>query len=173
MRKTLPDEGFILPLGTGSFDFLGRAQYAVAMPQADLLCAILFRKNGANKNEVDYGGGPTTEELTNGNQLVLSAFARRTMVGPWGLHFGATFARSGDGEFAWSNDSGGSGSSDLLQKGNFLDLFPGLSYAIGPINPYFAIRLPVLTSYDNEYADDNRDWALLFQVSYSPEGLID
>lgn len=164
------DEGIPVPLGTGSLDFLGRAQYAVALAPADLLCSLLFRKNGAKTNETDYG---RTEDFTSGSQLVLSAFGRRNLIGPWGLHLGATFIHMGDGEYAWSDDGGGDGSTDLLQKGNFLDLFPGLSYAIGPINPYFAIRLPVLTSLDNEFADEDRDWSLLFQVSYSPEGLVD
>ncbi|MBK7702558.1 MAG: transporter [bacterium] len=50
---------YAVPLGTGTLDLIGRAQYARSTPTNGLLASLLYRKNTPNETITDLGGGNT------------------------------------------------------------------------------------------------------------------
>jgi len=159
----------VVPLGTGSMDILARGQYAKSGVNLDWVASALYRKNDSSETVNDYGTYTATSKITNGDQVVFSGFARRRANDSWWLHLGASMVKFSDGTFdveysAVHDDT----SSDLLQSGTLFDLYPGVSYALGKLNPYLGARIPIGTSYDDEFANTKRDTAFIFQFTYNP-----
>ncbi|MBU2502006.1 hypothetical protein KJ682_11815 [bacterium] len=164
-------EGFeyATPLGTGSTDFFGRAQIAKSGPSFGWLGSVLYRTNGSTEVMNDYGSFVETVTADNGDAIVTSGFARMNAGGKVWIHLGASAAFLGDGTVESTyNDGTPSFTSDILTKGTLVDLYPGISYKMGKWNPFLGVRVPVVTDYDNEFADDSRDAAFIFQFSYNP-----
>ena len=177
------DDGYRVPLGTGSVDLMARAQYARSAKRYGLLVTGLYRLNSANETISEYvdtvdpsNNSTTTDRLTNANQFVGSAFARHKLGDRWWLHLGASIMVTGagklEGETTYADGSPTFSSEyDLGQKSTLVDLFPGISYELGVITPYVGVRLPVITSYDDDFIDDSRDTAFILQLSYRPQRL--
>lgn len=162
-----------LPLGTGTTDYVLRGQYAKATPKRGLLFGVLYRKNSPTETIYDVGGGNTqTDKDTAPNQLVLSAFGRHRASPKWWLHMGVSILKQGDGEFI-TQYSDGTPDFDwgANRAGTLIDIYPGVSYALGKFNPYLGVRLPLKTSYDNDTFDTERKMSFIFQFSYRPESL--
>ena len=96
------------------------------------------------------------------------------MGGKWWLNLGATTMITGDGEVeTWWNDGTPGSTMSMDQSGTLVDLFPGLTYDMGAFKPFVGARVPVVTSYDNDLRDDDRDTAFIFQISYRPQSLME
>ena len=162
-----------VPLGTGTTDFVLKGQYARSTREMGLVAGLLYRKNSPYESVQDWGGGDIqTTKTTSASQFIASAFARKRVGEKWWAHLGLTGVMLGDGKketeysdgtptFDWGANMGGT----------LLDIYPGVSYALGKLNPYLGMRIPVATSYDNEFRDDERDISFVFQFSYRPESL--
>jgi hypothetical protein len=161
-----------IPLGTGTLDYIARAQYAKSAPASGWLASLVYRKNSGNESTFDNGSNVVTTTVTAADQVSAAFFGRKLVSGKWWLHLGAAATMIGDGTSKTENSDGTPGSEfDILSKGTLLDLYPGVSYALGAFQPFLGVRLPVVTSYDNEFANDERDLAVIFQFSYSPTKL--
>jgi hypothetical protein len=175
------DDGYAVPLGTGSVDVLGRVRYTRSTWRTGLTLSAMYRVNGEGEVVREYiasdptWNSTTTTRTTAGNQLVLSAFGRHRLGGRWWLNLGVSMLKVGDGEESWETEyadgSAFDGSYDLEQRGTLVDLFPGVSAEVGPLTPYLGVRVPLSTSWDNEFLLEDRDTAVVFQVSYKPERL--
>jgi hypothetical protein len=182
--EKLDDEDYRVPLGTGSVDLLARVQYAQSTARTGFLVTGLFRKNTSGETISQYvdPSDPdyvetTTIRVTNGNQFVGAAFARHRVTERLWLHLGAGLMLTGDGkvEEEWRATGGASPYDDefpLLQKSTLVDLFPGVSWNLGSLSPYLGVRLPLVTSYDDDFREESRDTAFILQVSYRPERLF-
>ena len=163
-----------VPLGTGTMDILARGQYAKSTPDYDWVASVLFRKNDSSEVATlvtPYVGSTYTQTTTttNGNQFAMSGFARRRANEKWWLHLGVSVVKFFDGstETTYTNDYEDS-ENDLAQAGTLIDLYPGISYALSSWSPFLGVRIPVQTSYDDEFASTSRDMAFIFQFSYNP-----
>lgn len=169
------DGVYAVPLGTGTLDLIGRAQYARSTPTHGLLASLLYRKNTPNETITDLGGGDTrTFEVTGADQIVATVFGRKLVGAKWWLNLGlgATLLGDGKSKTTWSDGSPGS-EADLQMGGTLVDLYPGVGYALGSLSPFLGLRVPVVTDYDNEFADDERDVAVVFQFSWRPTRLVE
>lgn len=163
-----------VPLGTGTTDILARGQYAKSTPELGWVAGLLFRKNGGLESVYDYGAFQATTTATSGNQIIGSFFARKRVSPQWWLHLGASVAMLGDGTSKTEySDSTPTDEFDLETAGTLMDLYPGISYALGSLQPFLGARIPISTSYDNEFASTDRDAAFIFQFSYNPDRLGD
>ena len=175
-EKVVTDENdvqYAVPLGTGSLDFVGRASYARSNSRLGWIVAAMYRLNTNNEISQQFGTNTTTTKTTNGNQLVASAFGRhRVGKGLW-VHLGAALLVTSDGktETVTKDGSGNVVSQnevDLDQSATLVDLFPGLSYTLGPLNPYLGVRIPVVSNFGNDAVDISRDVSFVLQFSYNP-----
>jgi hypothetical protein len=167
------DNDYATPLGTGTTDIFLRGQYARSTARTGLLLGALFRRNSGNELSLDIGGGVTqTITTTLGDQFITSLFGRYAAFDRSWIHLGAvlTILGSGETEITTSDDSFSS-SWDLDQDGTLIDLYPGVSYQLGKLQPFLGLRIPVATNYDNEFTDDSRDLALILQFTYRPDRL--
>ncbi len=179
--EKMDDDDYLVPLGTGSTDILARAQYAQSTPRTGLLASLLYRRNTATETTSQYidpldptSIQTTTSRVTNGHQFVGAAFARQRLNERLWLHLGASLMVTGDGkaEFEWRVDNDTTNDEFALgQKATLVDLFPGVSYRVGPVMPYLGVRVPVVTSYDDDFREESRSTAVIFQLSYRPERL--
>jgi hypothetical protein len=177
------DGEYPVPLGTGSVDLLARAQYALSTSRTGLLVTGLYRRNSAGETISQWidPADPsyvdiTTSRTTQGHQFVGAAFARRRMTESLWLHLGVGVMLSGDGQVEQETRYG-DGTTDsfdyaLVQKATMVDLFPGFSWQLGKLAPYLGVRIPVVTSYDADYIEADRDLAVTLQLSYRPERLF-
>ncbi len=165
-----------VPLGTGEIDYMARVQYARSSVNTGIIVSALYRLNASHETVTDlgFGGLTMTNNVSSPNLGVVSLFARRRVGGKWWLNLGASTLLTGSGsvETTWSDATPASDSS-LDQGGTLVDLFPGISYDLGAIKPFIGARVPVVTSYDNDFRDDNRDTAIIFQLSYRPRSLTE
>jgi hypothetical protein len=141
-----------------------------AKPAFGLVSTVMYRKNTPSETMADLGGYIETTETTMPNQLLLSTFGRKRLNQKFSLNLGVAASFLGDGKRV-STYSDGRDDFDYGANmgGTLVDLFPGISYNLGKLNPYLGVRIPVVTSYDNETRDEERDVAFLFQFSYRPE----
>ena len=168
------DDNYPKPaLGTGTWDYVGRATYARSTPTSGLVASVLYRKSGSSETETQAGTWIYTNETTSGSQKVLSTFYRHRINSKLWWCLGASLALLGDGE--WTNTSKDTttgnettNDGDLDTSGKMLDLYPGISYQMGPIAPFIGLRIPVMTSYDADNVDEDRDAALIVQFTYNP-----
>ena len=163
---------FVVPLGTGTTDFLVKGQYAKTTPSFGFLGTLMYRKNSPSESYQDWGYVQVTNKVTAANELVASAFARKRVAQKWSVNLGLAMAFMGDGE-SLTEYSDGTPTDDWEANmgGTLVDLFPGLSYDLGKVKPYLGVRIPLATSYDNDLRDDERDMSFIFQFSYRPEKL--
>jgi len=169
-EKTVKDDGgfeWAMPLGTGTTDYVLKGQYARATPKRGLLFGLLYRKNSPTETVIS---STQTIKDTASNQIIASAFGRHRASRSWWVHMGATFMKLGNGERV-SEYSDGTPAFDhgADRAGTLLDIFPGVSYALGKFNPFIGVRIPLKTSYDNDTRSTDRDTAIIFQFSYSPD----
>lgn len=162
-----------VPLGTGSVDLMARGQYALRGNRYGLLASALFRLNSAGGEVIyDYGGGyRDIQTTTNAGQLTGAAFGRYQAADKLWVHLGGAVTMTGDGkqETEYLTPTGSDTDETDLQQGSLLlDVFPGVSYQVGPLQPYLGMRIPVVTSYDSDLLEEERDTAVVFQVSYNP-----
>ena len=171
------DGDYVVPLGSGSTDVMGRVQYARTGERGGLLATLFYRRNTAAETITQGFGTTTITQTTNGDQFAAAAFGRRQATDRLWVHLGASLMLTGDGEveeeFRYDDGSPSDESSyDLAQKSTLVDLFPGVSWNLGKITPYLGLRIPVITSYDLDGLDESRDLAVNLQVSYRPERLF-
>ncbi len=176
------DDEVKVPLGTGSVDLMLRAQFTRSTKKSGFLAAALFRKNTSGESVFQstwWDGTVQTQTITttNGNEFVASAFGRYVVGSGIWLNLGASLMMTGNGEMeSHTTDTGGgdwSNSDELFQKSTLLDLFPGVSYKFGPITPYLGARIPLSTSYDNDFLLEERDTVFIFQLTYRPLAMVD
>ncbi len=157
-------DGHTIALGTGSTDFIGRLHYTRSTRKSGFLAALLYRVNSAGDigpPDTTYG---STTSITNGNLFVASGFGRYNVQDKLWLHFGASLAMIGNGEY----ENG----SEVLTKATLLDLFPGVSYSFGLISPYLGVRIPVSTSWDDETVlHEDRATSFVLQFTYNPKSM--
>ncbi|MEZ4387095.1 MAG: hypothetical protein R3D98_05880 [Candidatus Krumholzibacteriia bacterium] len=172
------DDGYAVPLGTGTVDLVARGMYARHAQDYGLLASAMFRRNSANDVTVEYPSTVpgemvrSTTSTTNANQFVGSVFGRYRADAKLWLHLGASITVTGQGKSETETVDPASGTStsafDLEQGSTLVDLFPGVSYQLGLFQPYVGARIPVSTSFDNGLLTEDRDTAIVFQVSYNP-----
>ncbi|MFH1843210.1 MAG: hypothetical protein ABIF77_08370 [bacterium] len=180
--EKVDDDGYATPLGSGTVDILAKGQYARSTAKTGLLASVFYRKNGSNESIVEWIDPldsahiqTSTTTITAASQFVASVFARRQVSKKLWVHLGASGSVLGDGksEYSLVDTQGPNTSSEnsLDQGGTLLDLFPGLSYSLGKISPYLGVRIPLATSWDNEFLPEERETAIILQFSYRPERL--
>jgi len=172
-EEKMVEEGGVeynVPLGTGTTDILARGQYAKSTPDFGWVASLLFRKNSGLETINDFGTYTVTSTNTTGNQLVGAFFARKRLSPSWWGHLGLSVNKLGDGTLTNEYSNGAATDEfDLETAGTLVDLYPGVSYALGALQPFVGARIPVSTSYDNEFASTERDAAFIFQFSYNPD----
>ncbi len=176
------DDEVKVPLGTGSFDFMIRGQFTRSTRKSGFLASALLRNNSSGEAVFQrdlYAGDSETQTITttNGNEFVASLFGRYMVgSGVW-LNLGASAMITGNGETEnhTTDTTGGdwTTSSEVNQKSSLLDLYPGISYKFGPVTPYLGARIPLSTSYDNEFLEEERDTVFIFQLTYRPLAMVD
>lgn len=174
-EKTVDDsDGFErnVPLGTGTTDYIVKGQYVKSTPDHGLIFGALYRKNSPYETSQDNGANVITTKSTTGNQVAAVAFGRKRASEKFWVHMGVSVVKLGKGKVEVSNSDGSAGSeSDLEHGGTLIDIFPGVSYALGPLSPYLGVRIPLGTSFDDEFRFDERNTSIIFQFSYSPDSL--
>jgi len=170
------DGDYPVPLGTGSVDILARVQYARSTERTGLVVTALYRQNTEGETIRQGFGMTTTNRVTAGNQFVAATFARHRMTEKLWVHLGAGLMLTGDGEVevedVYDDGTRDSYAYSLAQKSTLVDLFPGFSWDLGPVSPYLGVRIPVVTSYDQDGLDESRDVAVTLQVTYRPDRLF-
>lgn len=178
-ENVVGDDEVRIPLGTGSMDMLLRGQYTQSTNTFGLLASALFRINASGESvyQTEFWDGSTRTETinqTNGNEFVASVFGRHVVGNGIWLNLGASLMMTGNGDEEREYDDGtGPSSAELLQKSTLLDIYPGVSYRFGPITPYIGARIPLSTSYDNEFRLEERDTVFIFQLTYRPFKMVD
>ena len=176
------DDEVKIPLGTGSVDFMLRGQFTRSTSKTGFLATALLRNNSSGESVFQrelYAGDTETQTITttNGNEFVASAFGRYMVGSGFWLNLGASVMMTGNGESEnhTTDTIGGdwTTSSELNQKSTLLDLYPGVSYRFGPVTPYLGARIPLSTSYDNEFLVEERDSVFIFQLTYRPLAMVD
>jgi len=168
-----------VPLGSGSLDMLLRGQYSQSTKKYGILASAMFRLNASGESVYqsrDGGGnviGTQTINHTNGNEFAASAFGRYVVGNGIWLNLGTSIMMVGNGEQDEQWDGGVTTNTELVQKSTLLDLYPGISYKVGPITPYLGARIPVITSYDDDARVEERDAVFLFQLTYRPMSMVD
>ena len=173
------DDDVKIPLGTGSVDMMLRGQYTQSSQKFGLLASALFRMNASGESVFETinpdGSVASTETVnqTNGNEFVASVFGRHVVGNGIWLNLGASVMMTGDGEATYQSNDFDPTTSDLIQTSTLLDIYPGVSYRFGPITPYLGARIPLSTSYDNEFLAEQRDTVYIFQLTYRPFAMVD
>ncbi|MCP4292387.1 MAG: hypothetical protein GY780_11210 [bacterium] len=171
-----------IPLGTGSIDFMLRGQFTRSTAKTGFLASAMFRKNAKGEavfiREIFAGNSETsTVNTTNGHEFVASAFGRYMFGKGFWFNLGGSLmvTGNGDSDTHTTDTTGGDWSydSELVQKSTLLDIYPGVSYKFGPVTPYLGARIPVSTSYDNEFLEEERDTVFIFQLTYRPLAMMD
>jgi hypothetical protein len=167
-----------LPLGTGSTDFAGRVVYSRSNSKMSWLGAAMFRLNTGGEVEQTWGTGTQITETTLGNQLTLSGFGRYRISKKFWANLGLALLFAGEGSVnTTTKDANGDvtweDEQDIERSGTLMDVFPGISYALGPLNPYLGVRIPVVSSYKNDDLEINRDVTFVLQISYNPLRLVE
>lgn len=172
------DGGYLVPLGTGSLDFLIGSKFVKDTYKYSLLGNLLFRKNGVNKKTVqmidasDPSHMITSDyDITNGDMFNISTFGRLAVGSRWELWLGAGAVVIGDGETKYTTVDNQSSTTETGGFSNnqgmtLLDLYPGLTYNLGIIKPYFGLKIPVVSSYKNDVDKESRDLTFIAQLSY-------
>lgn len=172
------DGGYLVPLGTGSLDLLISSRFVKDTYSYSLLGNVLFRKNGVSKKTVqvvdssDPSHVVTTDyDITNGDMLCFSTFGRLLMSPRWEvwLGAGAMIVRSGETKFTTIDPQVGTpeeGRFSNEQGMTLLDLYPGFTYSLGVVRPYFGLKIPVVSSYEGEEERESRDLVFILQLSY-------
>ena len=175
-EKTVEDDTgteYVVPLGTGTTDFLLRGQYSRSTAKTGLVAGLMFRKNSPGETIQEWGSVTVTTKRTNGNQVIASTFGRYQVAARWWAHLGGAVVLTGDGKSETEYSDGTPTFDNGAEMGGTLvDLFPGISYNLGMVSPYLGVRIPVVTSYDSEFREEERDTAFIFQVSYRPGKLL-
>jgi hypothetical protein len=173
------DGEHLVPLGTGSLDFILSSAYSRAFSNWSFLGKAFVRKNTINSKTVELMDGAgalvTTSEydITAGNQLGLACHFRRQLNEKWDGYLGANLLVVGDGETEYTT-SYADGTPDLAgsyannQGMKLMNLLPGVSYNLGLIKPYLGLRIPLFSSYNSEVEPDSRDLTVVIQFTYKP-----
>lgn len=171
------DGDYLVPLGTGAWGFSLGGQYSRQTPQTGFLANLSARMNTANSMTVQHVQADTvlatiTNDVTNAPSLALSLFGWKSVTSKLAAHLGASLLLVGDGETAFSRrDADGSvteGSYGNGQGMTVLDLYPGVTYRLGPLNPFLGVRVPLVSSYAEERDREDRDVAVILQFTYQP-----
>ncbi len=163
------DNFIAVPLGTGTLDYFAKAQYAKSQPDFGWVASVIFRKNSGYEFD-PWGTSVALTTTTSGNQVIGSVFARKRVNAKWWLHLGASADKIADGAGKTVyTDGTPTFEYDMTSGGTVIDLYPGMSYALGKLNPYLGARVPVSTSWNNEFASTDRDMAFIFQFTYRPD----
>ncbi len=173
-EKTDTVDGFeyATPLGTGSTDWSGRLQLARSGDRVQWLASLIYRTMGESETITDFGAYTETMTTSFGDQVAGSAFVRVNVTGHWWLHGGVAVLSVQDNavDFSYSDDTAGWG-YDIPAAGTVVDVYPGVSYAMGSWSPFVGLRIPAATSWDDELLDESRDTAFVAQVSFNPARL--
>ena len=181
-ENVVGDDDVKIPLGTGSFDFMLRGQFTRSTKKTGLLATALWRNNSSGESVFQrelYGDETETQTITtsNGNEFVASVFGRYLAGKGFWLNLGGSIMMTGNGETEnhTTDTTGGDWTNtfELNQKSSLLDLYPGVSYQFGPVTPYLGVRIPLSTSYDNEFLVEERDTVFIFQLTYRPLAMMD
>lgn len=177
-EKIVGDDDVRIPLGTGSLDMMLRGQYTQSDTKYGILASAMFRINATGETvyETVYGDGSTSLETinkSNGNEFVASVFGRYVVGNGIWLNLGASLMMTGNGDSDLQFGDSDPTNSELIQKSTLLDIYPGVSYQFGPVTPYLGARIPVGTSYDNEFLKESRDTAFIFQLTYRPFKMVE
>jgi hypothetical protein len=171
------DGEYLVPLGTGAWGFSLGGQYSRQARSSGLLANLSARLNTANSVTVQHVQADTvlatiTNDITNAPSLALSLFGWRSVTAKLAAHLGASLLVVGDGETAFSQrDADGTVTEGSYGNGQgmaVLDLYPGVTYRLGPINPFLGVRVPLVSSYDVERDRADRDVAVILQFTYQP-----
>jgi len=172
----------LVPLGTGSVDLMARALFTHSTPITGLLASAIYRLNtsGSDVTSQDTSFNPvqtTAQNTTNGNEFVGSVFGRQMVGSGLWINLGASLIFTGNGERTSQTTANNSiiseSSNKLTQKSTLIDIYPGVSYKLGPITPYLGARIPLSTSYDNASWKEERDTVFIFQLTYRPLAIMD
>ncbi len=178
-EKVVGDNDVKVPLGTGSMDLMLRGQYTQSRKDYGILASALFRINSSGEavyQNIDGSGNVFSTETynqSNGNEFVASVFGRHVVGNGIWLNLGASLMMTGNGEVDFQLDDNDVTTSELNQKSSLLDLYPGVSYKFGPVTPYIGARIPISTSYDDEFRLEERDTVFIFQLTYRPFAMVD
>jgi len=172
----------VVPLGSGSLDYMLRGQYTTSTATTGLLVSAMLRKNTEGERQYVYDDGfgyveTQTTTVTEGNQGFLAVFGRRSLNNGIWLNLGTSILITGDGSGEYNSvDNTGfeyGYTYDKTTKSTMVDLYPGISYDLGVITPYLGARIPLSTSFDADGMNEDRDTVFLFQISYRPLKLAD
>ena len=172
------DGGYLVPLGTGSFDLMIGSKFVKDTYRYSLLGNLLFRKNGVNKKTVQMidASDPShiitsNYDITNGNMYNLSGFGRLLVAPRWELWLGAGAIIVGDGETKYTTVDNQTTTTEIGEFSNnqgmtLLDVYPGFTYSFGVVKPYFGLKIPLLSSYENDVDKESRDLTFIVQLNY-------
>lgn len=167
----------LVPLGTGAWGFSFGGQVQRKFARAGWLASAAVRKNTPHAVTVqhiqaDTVLATTANDITNAASLAVSAFGWRSLTNRLAAHLGASLLVVGDGKTAWSQrDAAGVVTGGEYGNGQgmvILDLYPGLTYRLGRLDPFLGVRVPIVSSYDAERDREDRDLAVILQFSYNP-----
>jgi len=172
------DGGYLVPLGTGSLDLMIGLKFVKDTYKYSLLGNLLFRKNGVNKKTVqmidvsDPSHIITSDyDITNGNMYNLSAFGRLSVASRWELWLGASAIIVEDGETKYTTVDNQTTTTEIGEFSNnqgmtLIDVYPGFTYSFGVVRPYFGLKIPVVSSYENDVDKESRDLTFIVQLNY-------
>jgi hypothetical protein len=171
------DGEYLVPLGTGAWGFSLGGQYSRQTPRWGCLANLAVRRNTANSLTVQYVQADTVlatvaNDITNASSLALSLFAWRSVGPKLAAHLGTSLLVVGDGTTEFSRrDAAGAVSTGSYGNGQgmvVIDLYPGVTYRLGRLNPFLGVRIPVVSSYDVERDREDRGVAAILQFTYQP-----
>ena len=171
------DGEHLVPLGTGAWGFSLGGQYARQRSNWGCLANLAVRRNTANGLTVQYMQADTVlatvaSDITNASSVALSLFAWRSVTPRLAAHLGTSLLVVGDGKTEFSRrDAAGAVTEGSYGNGQgmaVLDLYPGVTYRVGRLNPFLGVRIPVISSYDVERDREDREVAVLLQFTYQP-----
>jgi len=172
------DGGYLVPLGTGSLDFMIGSRFVRDTYRYSLLGSLFFRKSGVNKNTVQMidVSDPShiissDYDITNGNLFNLSGFGRLLVSPGWELYLGAGVTSIGNGKTEFTTVDIQAGTSETGEFSNnqgmtLVDLYPGFSCNFGVVKPYFGLKIPVVSSYKQDVGKESRELTFILQLNY-------
>jgi hypothetical protein len=177
------EDGYLVPLGTGSFDFIMCLTAVKPYENFSLSANATFRINGSGSKTVavvhpDEGTETIDYDITNGTHLTLSGlaayFLREDLTLSGILSLSIVGEGTTDRSHSYSWDEPGYDASDISneQDMTYMDFSPAVTFHHKGIDYTFLYKIPLLTRRNSNNEEGSRGGALIFKIGFDPKSLI-